>query len=194
MTKSCISFGLSLNLYHVCITKVSPHRLVPSSDPPWPVQPATLCHFISTSCGQTRCQSPTVQPQIYCRVLHRRRGGKALTFPLASPWKPSWTAKTFCPWASANLTADLTAAFIPAAGAPTFRMAREKLVWGNTSPKNTFLINIDDSFTHIEAATVRVCARRRLPQTGRVSGRQEACRFSSCFQNSCKKIPIFSLE
>lgn len=51
-----------------------------------------------------------------------------LTFPLANPSKPSMTANILWPSVIPTLTAALTAAFIPAAGAPTFKTATLKLV------------------------------------------------------------------
>lgn len=51
-----------------------------------------------------------------------------LTFPLAKPSNPSMTANILWPSVMPTLTAALTAAFIPAAGAPTFKTATLKLV------------------------------------------------------------------
>lgn len=66
------------------------------------------------------------------RTLHRAGGdgrrGSCLalggTFPSASPSNPSCTASILCPWMIPILTVDLTAAFMPAAGAPTFSTAK----------------------------------------------------------------------
>lgn len=63
--------------------------------------------------------------------VHRARPShSAPTWPLARPSKPSCTTYTVWPWEMPVRTAERTAAFMPAAGAPTFRMAREKLVFG----------------------------------------------------------------
>lgn len=45
------------------------------------------------------------------------------TFPKASPSKPSCTASMRCPWMRPILTVERTAAFMPAAGAPTLSTA-----------------------------------------------------------------------
>lgn len=52
-----------------------------------------------------------------------------LTIPCAKPSKPSCTASIWWPCRSPILTAERTAAFIPAHGAPTFRMAMLILLW-----------------------------------------------------------------
>lgn len=49
--------------YHINDQEVHSYRLVPSSDPPWPVHPATLCQSISNSCGHTHTTHTTVSSQ-----------------------------------------------------------------------------------------------------------------------------------
>lgn len=53
------------------------------------------------------------------------------TCPLENPSKPSLTANILCPSEMPTLTAERTAAFMPAAGAPTFNTATLKLLWGH---------------------------------------------------------------
>lgn len=65
-----------------------------------------------------------------------------LTFPLAKPSNPSMTANILWPSVMPTLTAALTAAFIPAAGAPTFKTATLKL---DCKRKTT---NLNTDFLH----------------------------------------------
>lgn len=56
-------------------------------------------------------------------AFHRSSSPRAppgLTWPLAKPSKPSYTANILCPSEMPTRTAARTAAFMPAAGAPTF--------------------------------------------------------------------------
>lgn len=53
------------------------------------------------------------------------------TCPLLKPSKPSLTANILCPSEMPTLTAERTAAFMPAAGAPTFSTATLKLLCGH---------------------------------------------------------------
>lgn len=135
------------------------YLLVPNIEPPFPVQPLTEVQLMGSICSEIKRLKwletekhalPLLLPMIHsitaynysCNVctgiiltyaqqkeVWNKEGKCAATWPWASPSKPSWTANMLWPWMRPILTAERTAAFIPAQGAPMFMMATLMLLW-----------------------------------------------------------------
>lgn len=108
----CITHGIPCTSHCSLVSTCSPFHLMPGSSDPREALPTTF--------EKSRiCLLSKDLP---------RQAPPGLTWPLAKPSKPSYTANTLCPSEMPTRTAARTAAFMPAAGAPTFTMPTLQLL------------------------------------------------------------------
>lgn len=154
------------------------HRFVPSSDPPWPVQPATFFHSILKSCKQK--EMSVLYSVIKKKILRIVETTKENLLPFLWPvpenrhgrhrpcgheWWPTWL-QTWLLRSSLQLE-------LPHSEWPR---------WICSAGEHRA------SITELKLCRKLVAGLVCSPQSGRAFGRQEVCKCSSCSQSSCKTI------